>query len=606
MNAFVVRLRALVKRVFFWWPSAAPSEERAPDASSDHALVVAVTSPRKVPTLRQLRYAPRVLTMRERRIGWLSIALLLVSGGLALGVTVEERTVRVPVVGGTISEALIGEPSVINPIDAPGNDVDRDIASLVFSGLFRMDGMQAAPDLAERYEWSEDGKTLTVVIREDARFHSGDPVTADDVQFTVESIQDPARSSPLASSFRKVKAIATDERTVQFQLETPDLQFLTSLTVGILPSELWQDIPAANARLADLNMRPIGSGPYRFKSYTRDAKGSIRSYTLERDDHWYGVKPYLKTVVFQFYPDRKQAEDALRADLVQALAFSPLKDDTQGDSVRWHRIQLELPQETVAFFNVKQKLLSDERVRRALAGVVDRQEIVDAWRGRAVPIGGPYPFSTATSTPLTLDEGRALLDAAGWKLSESGDVRTLGKASASSTVSTLELTILTPDQAELIAVADVLQRRWSLLGVKVTVVPLEPETFVHRATIERDGHVIVTNVLLGPEQDLFPFWWSSQATARGLNISGLADRDVDMLLATARDATSTSAQQDARTSLSDAIRKSTPAIFLVRPSSPYLVSKKIMGVTETLSVSRPADRFHDLMHWYVKTGWRWK
>ncbi|MBU1449016.1 hypothetical protein KKF45_04215, partial [Patescibacteria group bacterium] len=387
-----------------------------------------------------------------------------------------------------------------------------------------------------------------------------------------------------------------------------DLQFLAALTVGILPSGLWQDIPAANARLADLNIRPIGSGPYRFKSFTRDAKGLVRSYTLERFDRWYGVKPYLKTIVFQFYPDRKQAEDALRADLVQALAFSPLKDDTQGDSVRWYRIQLELPQETVAFFNLKQKLLADERVRRALTGVVDRQEIVEAWRGRAVPVGGPYPFATATSSPVTLDEARTLLDAAGWKLSDSGDVRTLSGSSTSSTsgAPTLDLTILVPNQVELVAVAEVLKRRWSLIGVKVTVVSLEPETFVHRATIERDGHVVVTNVLLGPEQDLFPFWWSSQASSRGLNISGLGDRDVDMALEMVRDATSTASLQDARTSLSNTIRKISPAIFLVRPSSPYLVSKQILGVTEQVSVSRPADRFNDLMNWYMKTGWRWK
>lgn len=621
-----------MKRVFFWRPSAAPSEERVPDSGADHALVVAVTAPRRVPTIRQLRYAPRVLSAAERRVSLLALVLFFACGGLALGFFIHQRVERVPAVGGTVSEALIGEPMYVNPVDAPANDVDRDLVALVYSGLFRMNGMEPVPDLAESYAWSDDGNTLTVAMRDDARFHDGNEVTADDVQFTIESIQDPQRASPLAPSFRGVKAVATDSRTIQFILEQPDASFLSDLTVGILPSELWQDVPAANARLADLNVRPIGSGPYRFKSFTRDSKGSIRTYTLERFDAWVGVKPYVKTIVFQFYPDRKQAEDALRADLVQALAFSTLGEGSDGSS-RWHRVELGLPQETVAFFNLKQKTLQDERVRKALAGVVDRQEIVEAWRKKAVAINDPFPFMQTSATVVTLDEGRALLDAAGWVLPQNGNIRiaaTKGKttgrtatppsnaasASSNATSSTapiatassteLALTMIAPDQPELASAADVLKRRWSLLGVKVTVETLDSEAFLQRATRDRDADVIVTDVLLGPDQDLFPFWWSGQTAARGLNISGLADRDVDVALEATRNASSSFALQGARTKLSSLIRKFTPAIFLVRPTSPYLVSAKIHGVSDNVVVSRPSDRFNDLMHWYVKTWWRWK
>lgn len=611
MNTFFQRIQALVRRVFFWLPGSSPSEEQSPDVHHDHALILAVTSPKRVPTIRQLRYALRVFSTTERRLVAAAILLCVVAGGVALTLVARDRTIRVPAVGGTVTEALIGEPRHIDPLDAPANDVDRDIASLVFSGLFRMDGMTPVPDLAEKYSWSDDHKTLTVTVRLDAQFHNNDPVTADDVQFTIDAIQDPSRSSPLAALFRGVKAIATDPHTIQFTLEKPDAGFLTSLTVGILPSNLWQNIPGPNARLADLNLRPIGSGPYRFKSFMRDSKGLLRSFTLERFDKYYGVKPYVKTLVLQFYPDRQQAENALKSDLVDALAFSRQIEEQKNDSSRWNRIQLELPQETIAFFNLKSKIVSDERVRRALANVVDRQEVVDAWHGRAVAVTDPFPFAAASSSPMTLDEGRTLLESAGWKLPTGGTVRVSGLKNATSTAAAatsteLALTITTLDQPELLAVAETLKRRWSLLGIRVNVEAKDAETILKIATRERNAQIILTNVLLGPEQDLFPFWWSGQAIDRGLNISGLADRDVDNAIEAIRSVTSTADLEAARTKLSALIKKTTPAIFLARPSSPYLVAKHILGADSPIIASRPADRLQDVLHWYVKTEWRWK
>jgi peptide/nickel transport system substrate-binding protein len=619
MNTFVTRLRALFRRVFFWLPSAStPHKEHRPEASHDHALILAVKSPRKVPTLRQVRYGIRVvLSPGERRTLFFSTLIFLVAAGAAGGLLLSQRTIHVPVVGGSIHEGVVGEPKYINPLDAPANDVDRDLVALVYSGLFRMEGMEAVPDLAESFSWSTDGKTLTVLLRTDARFHNGDEVTADDVQFTVDSVQDPARNSPLASMFRGIKAIAIDTRTIQFVQETPDVAILQTLTMGILPSRLWQEIPSANARLADLNIKPIGSGPFRLKSFTRDSRGFVRTYTLERFDGYYGIKPYIKTFTFQFFPDRKQAEDALKGDLIDALAFSTMLEAHKEESPRWTRSNLELPQETVAFFNLKDKILSSEPIRRALAGVIDRQEIIDAWNGRGAAVSGPFPFGPVSSTVMTLDEGRAALDAAGWVLPTGGAVRIQKpKTSGSSTSTTpvvanassteLALTVITSEQPELVAVAETLKRRWSLIGVKVNIEALAQEELLQRATRGRTDAIILTNILLDQKQDLFPFWWSSQATDRGLNISGLADRDVDTALEALRAATTTEALTAGRSEVDRLITRIMPAAFLVRPFSPYLVAKKIHGVNERIVISRPSDRFNDLKNWYVKTGWRWK
>ena len=163
------RLNRLVRKVFFWLPSstAAPEEEIA-EAHHDHALLIAVTAPERMPGMRQLRYALRVFTRAERRTLVLAAAVLGVSLLVAGFVYGRARIVNVPVVGGTFTEALVGQPKFLNPLDSPSNDIDSDLSGLIFSGLFRFDGMEPVPDLAEQYAWSDGGKTLTVKLRTDA------------------------------------------------------------------------------------------------------------------------------------------------------------------------------------------------------------------------------------------------------------------------------------------------------------------------------------------------------------------------------------------------------------------------------------------------------
>jgi peptide/nickel transport system substrate-binding protein len=127
-----------------------------------------------------------------------ALALIVIGGWLVAA----PHLIRVPTDGGTITEALIGSPKLINPLYAPLNDVDRDLAALIYSGLFRLDEkLEPQPDLVERYEWRENGKVLELTLRKDARFHDNTPVTADDVVFTYQSFKSAVWRSPLWCTF---------------------------------------------------------------------------------------------------------------------------------------------------------------------------------------------------------------------------------------------------------------------------------------------------------------------------------------------------------------------------------------------------------------------
>lgn len=605
MNTWLERLQKIWKKVFFWQQSTGSSQEMKPHSHADHALVLSVTKSSTVPSFKQLRFINRVLDTKERRIFWIAAFICFAAVLLGTADLAATHIVTVPGVGGTYTEGLVGTPKLINPIFAPLNDVDRDLVSLIFSGLFRPnENLEPVPDLAERYQWIDDGKTLEVTLRKDVVFHDGIALTADDVVFTYQAIKNPASRSPLAGQFQDVTLVRVDDATVQFQLPAPDPSFLLSLTVGILPAHIWEEIPDATAHLADANLRPIGTGPYNVSTFTRDSRGQILHFNLQRFSSYYGIKPMIQEVRMRFFPDRTQAEAALRNGQIDGLAFLAWTEATalRGENYLIHRI--ELPQETIAFFNVKQGLLKEPRLREALALAVDPEELASLLGDHVSTVASPYPFlDYATGTKPDLDAARAKLETLGWKLPEGGTIRQLTPATSSST--TLAISILVPNQPDLQKVADILKRRWSLVGAEVTIVMDEPEALLRNALEKRDYQVLVTNVLLPPNQDLTAFWASKNASGNGLNLSNLADRDVDTALERVTSATNTHMLLEARTAFTGTLIKQTPALFLLRPVYAYLLSRRIQG-TDDLRLLKPADRFLTISDWYVQTTWGWR
>lgn len=605
---FFDRMKRAWQRVFFWQKTDSTSAEIAPQAHDDHALVLAVTDTKSHHGIKQIRFVNRVLTPQEKRIFWLAAVLVLVSSGLLASEIVRRNMTTSPAVGGTYVEALVGSPKLVNPLFAPANDVDRDLSSLIFSGLFRVGpDLSPLPDLAESYQWLDNGKTLQVAIRKDVRFHDGEPVDADDVIFTVAAAKNAAWRSPISSLLKDVQTVRVDDYTVQFQLPDVRPTFLLDLTFGILPEHLWSDVQDTNAQLADLNIRPIGSGPYRVMAFTRDGKGAILHYDLERFGAYYGIKPNIEHLRFRFYPDRKSATEALKQQQVNGLAFLPWGDAKSLNAGKVRTVQLELPQETVVFFNTKDGLLKDVKIREALMKAIQPTDIQGLLQAPSSLVNGPYPFieNTSSTQKPDLEGARKMLDEAGWKLVEGASVRTLkASGSASSTSSTaqeLTMTISVPDQPDLMKVAEALQRFWSLAGAKVEIAV----TDVREIVTNRNHQIYVTNVQLSPNQDMKPFWNSTAAAGNGLNFSNLADRDVDAALVTIDQATSTEAIAAARQNFMNKVQSKFAAYFLLRPSYAYAVSTDVKGVTNE-GISRPSDRFQSIQEWYINTHWTWK
>lgn len=609
MSKWIEKVSALWQRLFFWQkPQNPESKEFKPHAHHDHALVLSVTSKKRLPSWKQISLFSKLLQKKERGIFFVALLVFIVAVSVSAGTLLNTRLVRVPAAGGTVTEALIGTPKLINPLFAPLNDVDRDLSSLIFSGLFRYDDkLEPVPDLVDHYRWTDDQKTLEVTLRENVRFHDGEKLDADDVMFTFQAIKNPNWRSPLASSFQNVTLVRVDDRTVQFQLEEPRPLFLHALTVGILPAHIWSNVIESGVQVADANIRPIGSGPYKVSSFSRDPNGSILSYHLQRFDDYYGIKPYIKEWRFRFFQDRDQAFAALKNNQVDSLAFVPWQDADQLSTEQFNIAHIELPQMTIAFFNMKDSLLKNDDIREALALATDRDELVELLGDRATPATSPFPFiDAATSTEPDLEKARGILDKLGWKLNEEQGLRFKDATSTEDASSTpLTISISVPDQPDLVHVAEYLKRRWSLLGANVSIESQSAETLVQRVVTDRQYQVLIWNILFTPTLDIRPVWHSSKATAGGFNFSNIEDRDIDNAIAAIESATTTEALVAARQAAIPIIQKRTPALFISQPQYAYAVAKDVKGV-ENQRIGRPSDRFLQAFSWYVKTGLSWK
>ena len=169
-----------------------------------------------------------------------------------------------PLSGGVYTEALIGSPGRLNPLLDYYNQADHDIDRLIYSGLVRFnDRGLPLGDLAETWGISVDGKVYNFSIRANANWHDGQPVTSDDIIFTIELIREDDIPLPddLRTFWKQVDVVAIDEKTLQFILPEPFAPFLDYLTFGVLPGHILGCLSVEEIIDADFNLSPVGSGP---------------------------------------------------------------------------------------------------------------------------------------------------------------------------------------------------------------------------------------------------------------------------------------------------------------------------------------------------------
>ena len=412
------------------------------------------------------------LTPKNRVEFFIILFLVIVSGIISLNYGWIAISDIGPAHGGTYTEAVTGRPQFVNPILTTSNTADRDLVSLVFAPLFKIDDSgKLSPNLAKSYTKGEDGKIYTIYLRNDVLWQDKEKFTADDVVFTIQTIQNPEVKSSLEPTWRNIVAEKIDAYTIKLILPNPYAQFINNLTLSPLPEHIWANIPAQEFFSAQTNKKPIGNGPFIFDSLTETSSGQVDSYTLTANSRYFLGKPFLNKITLKFFDSELEALNSLKLGITDGIiSFTPEKPYISSQS-EIHKINM--PEYFAIFFNPEQNtILQNLAVRKAFEKSIDKQTLLnDYFNGSGTILSSPFmPFmnldiQTSSSTPYDISSAKQILEKDGWKLSDD----TYQKKLSRSKNTLLELTLTTTDWPVLKDMADSISKQLAPAGIKVNV-----------------------------------------------------------------------------------------------------------------------------------------
>ncbi len=514
-----------------------------------------------------------------------------------------------PTAGGIYTEAIIGSLSRLNPLLDQNNIADRDIDRLLFSGLIKFDARGVpVSDLAASWGVSQDGTIYNFAIRPNAVWHDGQPVSADDVIFTLDLIKSDSSFFPLdvREMWKQVVIKRLDDKTIRFELPEPFAPFLDYLTFGVLPKHLLESTPPDQIASIPFNLAPVGSGPYRFERLIVENE-QVLGVELRAFDRFYGKKPFIEQMVLRYYPSSATALDAYRQG--QVLGVSEITVDVLSQALRDPTLSLytgRLPELSLVLFNLNNPevpFLQDAKLRRVLLMSLNRQRIVDRLlQGQAILADGPlFPgtwayYENIEHIAYDPDGAIALIKAADYKIpAAGGDVR-VNKDGKS-----LELTLVHPDDARHTQIAQLIQENWAKIGVKVNLEALPYDQLVNERLTPRtyQAALVDLNLMGMPDPDPYPFWHQSEATS-GQNYTQWDNRTASEYLEQARTNTDFATRTRLYRNFQVIFAQELPALPLYYPVYTYGVAQQVLGV-QMPPLFDASDRFSTISDWYLVT-----
>jgi peptide/nickel transport system substrate-binding protein len=503
--------------------------------------------------------------------------------------------------GGTYVEGVVGQLGSLNPLYGAATAGPNDLEALLFEPLVRVLPTGTVQGrLASRWDVSPDGRSYTFTMRSSARWSDGTPVTADDVVFTVRTVQDPQFPGVLlGQSWKDIMATAVDASHVRFALPGHNAGFLANLELlDIVPSHLLAGKSMAELASASPNLNPVGTGPFRMLANLGDR------IQLERNPFAWR-RPWLESMTIRSFPSQAAALDALDRGQIDGLAnLTPSGAAQERANRQVSVLSTSTYQYAELIFNLKadEPYFQDVRVRQAIAKAIDRTAIIqDPLGGQAVPDDSPIPrsitwaYDSAAQQP-THDATAAakLLDDAGWAMLNG--IRTKGATSLS-----FGLTV-SSDVPPYERVAEKVAAQLAQVGIVAEVRPVTTASLIHDYLNPRTFDMTLTAFDNGPDPDVYSFWHSSQSHPGGFNFAGMKKNVfIDGDLEDGRTTLDLTARAKAYATFQEDFAKEIPAVFLYSPRYVIAVNHRIHGFRLDSAIE-PDERFAYVSEWYREVG----
>lgn len=550
-------------------------------------------------------------SLSEKIFFYVVFSILIISGLILLKQANDSLMLKVPANGGFLKEGIIGSPRFVNPVLAV-SDVDHDLTSIIYSGLMKnTTDNSVETDLAEKFEISEDGLEYTFYLKEDIFFHDGEKVTTDDIEFTINKIQDSSIKSPKRPNFYDVKVEKIDEKIIKFILKKPYSPFLGNLTVGVLPKHLWGNLSAEQFPFSQYNVEPVGSGPYKINKMDTLKKNMLlipTYYELVAFKKYNPQRAFIDKIIINFYSNEKDLIEAYNKGEIESInSISVENTKLIKDKKESETKTSVLPRIFAIFLNQNEnEILTQKEVRQALNLSINREKIInDILGGYGKPVYGPLPFNITNSEEniFNPEEAIKILEKAGWVKSSSTNI--FEKKIDKKTKIELAISLSTLNSSDLVKIAEYIKVDWEKIGVKVDLKQFEFGDLQQNVIRSRKFETLLYGEVIGRDMDFFAFWHSSQRNDPGLNISMYTNSKVDKLLEDARKIQDRDERIKKYLDFEEELNKDIPAIFLYSPSFSYVVPEKIKGL-QVNSIIIPSDRFINVNEWYIETNNLWK
>lgn len=476
--------------------------------------------------------------------------------------------------GGNMNYNMGAEPESLHPIMS-GDVYESMMAAYVHDTLCTTDleTNETVPALAEKFEVSKDGLTFVFHLRKNAFFHNGDPITADDVKFSFEAIKEPKHQAlnllPYIEKFTKVEVV--DKYTIKFTASEKYFKNLDSLCgiIKVIPKSVYGDI----SKSVKMNKEVVGAGPYKLEKYD---KGQM--IVIKKFDKWYGkdVERFkgfynLDQITFRFTKDDSIVIEKLKkgdldfVDNMSVDAFLKATGPQFGKTVFAKKVTNSMPKSYGYIgFNFKNEILKDLNVRKALAHLVNREEMNKKFRnGMADLATGPVSIKSAQAAdvkPIEFSPKKAqeLLKSAGWSDSDKDGVldKTVGGKKLE-----LKFTMIYANKDS--------EKYWTMFkqdakkaGVDITLRFLEWNSFI-KTVDDRSMELWAMGWGAGSvEQDPKQIWHSTSDSKGGSNYGGYKNPEVDKLIDEGRQELDSKKRTAIFKKVYTLIAKDVPYIFL--------------------------------------------
>lgn len=497
-----------------------------------------------------------------------------------------------PAYGDALVEGTIGEASTLIPVLATDAS-SHAVAGQIYNGLVKYDkNLAIVGDLAESFDISTDGLSITFHLRRGVKWHDGAPFTARDVLYTYRVVIDPKTPTAYAEDFKQVKTIdAPDDYTVRVTYASPFAPALASWGMSILPAHLLEGKDITKSPLA---RNPVGTGPYRFKEWTAGQR-----IVLEANRDYFEGRPWIDRYIYRIIPDTSTMYMELKAGAIDMMGLTPVQYSRQTTSAsftsRFNKYRYPSSGYVYMGYNLRHPLFGDKRIRQAITAAINKDELIQGVLfGMGQKAHGPIVPGRWAYNPnvrdIRYDPARAsrLLAEAGWR-EKNGDGILVKDGKPFS------FTILTNQgNQQRLMTAQIIQQRLKAVGIDVKIRVVEWATFLKEFVDKGRFEVVMLGWNTSQDPDMYDVWHSSKTNAGELNFIGFKNAEVDRLLVEGRSTFDIEKRKKAYFRIQEIMADEQPYTFLYVPDSLPVVSSRIRGVEPA-----PAGIGYNQIKWYV-------